>query len=102
MRTLEFDVKGTDISKNAKCNFDGLARNSGNLMARFNLSKEWSGYKIAVSFFKLGEEYPELIKNGSCIIPKKALSWKEFSLQVIGIKDGIIMKTNKLIIKQEG
>lgn len=102
MKVLGFDVNGTDISKNPKCDFDGLVRNSGNLMARFNLSKEWSGYKVAVSFFKLGEEYPELIRNGSCIIPQKALSWKEFSVQVVGIKDGTIMKTNKLIIKQEG
>ena len=102
MRTLEFDVKGTDISKNPKCNFDGLIRNSGNLMAKFNFSKEWSGYKVAVSFLKLGEEYPELIKIGLCIIPQKALTWTEFAVQVVGIKDGSIMKTNKLIIKQEG
>lgn len=102
MRTLEFDVKGTDISKNPKCNFDGLIRGSGNVTARFNLSREWNGFKIAASFFKLGEEFPVLIKNGKCEIPAKTLSWKEFSVQIIGMKNGTVIKTNKLIIKQEG
>lgn len=102
MRILEFDVNGTEINKGRKSDFNKLVKGNGNLTAKFNLSKEWSGYKIAASFFKLGEEFPVLIKNGMCEIPEKALSWKEFSVQIIGIKEGSMMKTNKLLIKQEG
>ena len=102
MRILEFNVNGTVISKNPKCNFEGLVKNSGNLMAKFNFSREWSGFKLAASFIKLGEEFPVLIKNGTCLIPENAITWKEFSVQIVGVKDGEIIKTNKLIIVQEG
>ena len=102
MRVLEFDVINQEIKQSPMSDFSGLMRNSGNLIAKFNLSKEWSGYKVAASFFKLGEEFPEMLKDGKCAIPAKALTWKEFSVQIVGIKDGMIFKTNKLVIKQEG
>lgn len=102
MRVLEFDVINQELIKNRLCDFDNIVKNSGSMIAKFNISKEWSGCKIAASFVKLGDEFPVLIENGVCEIPQKALTWNEFSVQIVGLKDGKFVKTNKLIIKQEG
>ena len=102
MRKLEFDVFNQELKKKESCDFKNIIKNSGGMIAKFNFSREWSGFKVAASFVKLGDEFPVLIKNGICLIPEKALTWKEFSVQVVGVKDGEIIKTNKLIIVQEG
>ena len=104
MRTLLFDVNGQSIQKNKHCDFTGMVKGSkGYLKARFNLSKDWNGCKIAASFFKLGTEYPVIVKNGVCDIPDDALTWKSFSVKLVGMRsDGYMIQTNKLEIKQEG
>ncbi len=102
MRILEFDVNNQEILKNALCDFSKIERNTKGIAAKFNFSREWNDHKIVVSFFKLGEEYPMVLKNGMCRIPDKALTWKEFFVQVTGIKDETMLKTNRLSIKQEG
>lgn len=104
MRVLEFDVNGQKIEKNKNSDFSGIVKGSkGYLKARFNLSREWNGCKIAASFYKLGQEYPVIVNKRVCEIPDEALTWNVFSVRLLGIrKDGYRIQTNKLEVKQEG
>lgn len=104
MRILLFDVNGQSLTANKNSDFSGIVKGSkGYLKARFNLSKEWNGCKIAASFFKLGQEYPAIVKNGVCDIPDEALTWNSFKVQLLGMRPGgYKIQTNKLEVKQEG
>lgn len=102
MRVLEFDVNGQNISKSKNCDFSGLVPGTkGYLSARFNLSHEWSGCKIAASFFSDGKEYAELLKNGICEIPSDALAKNRFGVQITGMKPGYCIKSGRVYVKQE-
>lgn len=56
--------------------------------------------KVAV-FTRLKGQHPAKIIKNKCIIPHEALTWRDFSVQVIGEKDGIRICTNQEIVEQE-
>lgn len=102
MRVLRFIVDGQNIMKDPTCDFTGITAGTvGYLMASFSLSSEWSGCKVAASFWKIDEEYPVVLTNGRCKIPAEALDWDYFDVQLTGIKQGYKIVTNKLRVEQE-
>lgn len=106
MRTLIFDVKGQIIDKNSNCDFSGLvAGTSGYLKARFLFSDDWNGFSKVVGFFsKDNKEFSPCIlsKENECVIPKDALEYHEFKIILYGKKDGVIITTRPITIKQYG
>lgn len=106
MRTLRFIVRDQIIEKDPTCNFSGLIPgSSGYINAEFIFSPEWKGFtKVATFFSAMGTEYtPALLKDGkSCIIPSDALKKRVVKIQILGRKDGVTMKTNKVGIFQSG
>lgn len=106
MRTLRFIVRDQIIEKDPTCDFSGLVPGSvGYLQAEFIFSPEWKGFaKVATFFSSLGKEYtPAMLKDGrTCIIPFEALQKRTIKIQIIGRKEDMIMKTNKVTVFQSG
>lgn len=105
MRTLNFIVKDQIITKDPNCDFGGLVPGTNDyIRAHFSFSPEWDKYgKVATFWSMLGKEYtPQIIMNGTCKIPTEALKKMRFKVQVSGIKDGSIIKTNKVTVCQDG
>ena len=106
MRTLYFDVDKQVISKDPQCDYSNLVVGSeGYLELSFRFSKEWDGFvKVAAFYSPLGREYPprNLADGKSCVIPFEALEKRSFKVQVIGKKNDSRLKTNKLVVHQNG
>lgn len=106
MRILKFIVDGQLIAKDPNCDFSNLIPGtSGYLEASFSFSREWNGCKKAVAFYSpLGMEYPPqmLSDNDRCVIPSKALEKRSFMIQVVGKGEDYKIKTNKIMIFQNG
>lgn len=103
MRILKFMVDGQSIQKDSSCDFKGLVPGTkGYLEAHFQFSDEWKGCKRAAVFTVLGKEHAVPLINGKCEIPEKALTWKIFSIKVVGIRDGYRVTTNKVEVLQDG
>lgn len=106
MRTLKFIVEDQIIKQDPKCDFSNLIPGSeGYLEAEFSFSKEWDGCAKVVGFYSpLGREYPpRVLSDGrTCVIPFEALEKKTFKIQVIGKKNGFKLKTNKVVVYQNG
>lgn len=106
MRTLKFIVEDQIIKPDPSCDFSGLVPGTnGYLRAEFSFSPEWNGYVRVVSFWSpLGREYPpQVLYDGlSCIIPEEALKKRKFKVQVIGKKNELRLKTNKIEVNQNG
>lgn len=101
MRILRFRIEKQRISKSYGCDFSGIVKGtSGYLIASFSFSEEWDGCKKAASFWRLGKEYPALIINGQCEIPKEALTWDNFQVSVTGVCDNFVITTNKITVEQ--
>lgn len=105
MRELRFIVDGQNIRKDENCDFSGIvAGTKGYLQAKFLLPREWQGCIIAASFFLLSQEYPVILgSDGKCEIPKEALIWDYFDVQLTGINNskGYKIVTNKVRVEQE-
>lgn len=102
MRELFFKVNGQKLQKDSNCNFNNIIAGTRNyLVASFLFSSDWSGMSKVAVFKKLDEEYPVKIIKNKCIIPADALTWRNFSVYVIGKKDDSIIKTNSDVILQE-
>lgn len=103
MRILKFMVDDQSIKKDSSCDFKGLVPGTkGYLEAHFQFSDEWKGCKRAAVFTVLGKEHAVPLINGKCEIPEKALTWKIFSIKVVGIRDGYRITTNKVEVLQDG
>lgn len=101
MRVLKFDVSGQSIKKDPDCNFDGIVKGTkGYLQAEFTFDKEWDGCKIAAVFTKYGKEYAAPLKNNVCEIPDEALTYKEFSVKVVGVRNDYRITTNSEKVMQ--
>lgn len=102
MRTLKFIITDQAITKDPDCDFTGIvAGTEGYLRAEFSVSGEWAGCRMAAVFSSLGKEYPQPIKDGSCVIPAEALEWDNFGVRVVGQRDGYRITTNEVKVKQE-
>ena len=103
MRVLNFDVIEQKLQKNPKSDFSGIIRGSrGYLQCSFNLSKEWSGCKIAASFWHYDKEIDAApVINGTCMIPDSVTDYREFEVSLVGIRDSYRITTNRVKIEQE-
>lgn len=106
MRTLSFNVKNQLIEKDTSCDFSGLvAGTSGYLQAKFSFSSEWDGCTKVIGFSsKSGKEFEPCIlpKNNTCNIPDEAVAYHEFQITVFGKKNGCVVTTRPITIKQYG
>lgn len=107
MKTLRFIVDDQIIRKDPNCDdFSGLIPgSSGYVTAVFTFSNEWYGFtKVAAFYSPLGFEYPArlLYDGATCVIPFEALKKRSFKVQVIGQKDDVKIKTNKVAVSQNG
>ena len=85
MRYLDFDVTDQHLSKNTKCNFENIVKNSkGYLVARFNFNQEWNNTRKAAVFKNLGKEYYAAIVDNQCEIPWEALTYNRWKVSVVG------------------
>lgn len=100
-RTLSFIVNGQKIVKDQMCDFTKIVpKTSKYLKAKFSLSGEWLGCKIAASFWCLGKEYAAILNNNECYIPEEALVWSNFSVSLTGVKGDYKITTNRVIVNQ--
>ena len=106
MRKLSFIVNGQVIEKDPKCDFSNLFPGAGGLIeAEFSFSTDWDGCsKVAAFFSPLGKEYPPrvLADGKTCVIPFPALEKRSFKIQILGKKGGERIKTNKVVVNQNG
>lgn len=107
MKTLRFIVDDQIIRKDPNCDdfFSLIPGSSGYVTAEFTFSKEWYGFtKVAAFYSPLGFEYPArlLYDGATCVIPFEALKKRSFKVQVIGQKDDVKIKTNKVAVSQNG
>lgn len=106
MRTLSFNVKNQIIERDPMCDFSGLvAGTEGYLDAKILFSADWDGCKKVVGFYaKDGKEFTPVILSdkNTCHIPDEAVAYHEFSIRVYGKKDGCLITTRPITIKQYG
>ena len=100
-RVLKFKVDKQVIKKEG--DFSGIVKGSqGYLAAEFSFSPDWSGCKVVASFFIDDQEHPVPINNRRCMIPDEVLTGDYFRVQAVGMKNNQIIKTNKVLVRQEG
>ena len=106
MRVLKFLVNGKTITPDPTCDFSGLLPGKEDTMrAEFTFSPEWKNRVKVVAFWSvLDKEYePQVINNnGTCQIPKEALTKVAFKIQIFGKYRGVKTKTNCLTVYQSG
>lgn len=110
MRTLRFIVDNESIKQDPSCDFSGLFPGKNpDVRAEFVFSSEWeNAVKVAAFWSMLDTEYePQVVRDGSCNIPKDALSRASFKIQLLGKKyepalGATTLSTNKLTIRQTG
>lgn len=103
MRILRFIIDGQSISKDPACSFEGLVPGTkGYLKAEFSFSGEWQGCKKAAVFEQLRKEYPVPVIGNACEIPAEALVRSNFSVRVVGERNGYRILTNKVEVRQNG
>lgn len=104
-RVLRFNVNGQVIEKDPTCDFTNLIPGTnGYLTAEFAFSKEWDGCVKVVGFRSGNNEYePKVLRDGRfCIIDEEVLERPMFYIRVIGKKGDFRIKTNEVLIKQNG
>lgn len=104
MRTLKFIVDEQSLRKDPNCDFSGVVKGSkGYLQCSFSFSKEWTGCKVAASFWKYDKEIDAVaVVHGVCRIPDGVTDSRRFGVSLTGVKDGYRITTSKIWIEQEG
>lgn len=106
MRILSFNVKNQIIERDQSCDFSGLvAETSGYLDAKFSFSADWDGCTKVVGFYaKNGKEFEPCVlsKENICHIPDEAVAYHEFFIKIYGKKNGCVITTRPVAIKQYG
>ena len=106
MRILSFNVKNQTIEKDPSCDFSGLVAGSkGYLAVRFTFSDDWDRCSKVVGFFaKNGKEFPPciLLEDNVCRVPDGATAYHEFSMKVYGKRNGCVITTRPIVIRQYG
>lgn len=101
MRVLDFDVNRQIISKSPGCDFSGLvAGTSGYLKARFNFSREWSGYLRVAVFTCRGVEEPRPLIGNMCDVPSEVLLGDSFKVTVVGKRGDDMLTCNTTTVIQ--
>lgn len=105
MRILRFIVDGQIIKQDPECDFSNLVPGtSGYLKAEFIFSSEWDDTVKVAAFWKNGYECPpRILEDGkSCVIPKEALTNRQFKISILGKNEKIRLTTNKIEVVQNG
>lgn len=106
MRTLKFIVEDQILKPDPNCDFSNLIPGTkGYLLAEFTFTSAWGDCAKAVGFWSsFGKEYPpRVLKDGkTCVIPAEALEKRVFKMQVVGVRPGYTITTNKISITQDG
>lgn len=104
MRTLKFIIEGLSIRKDSQCDFSGIVPGTkGYLRAEFDFDYDWSSCKKMVVFSHPSiESIPVRVTNNTCMIPEEVLKYRKFKMEVIGVKTGLRLATNKLEVEQNG
>lgn len=93
-RTLEFKVTGQKITKSG--DFSGLVHGTkGYLEVRFDCSQEWNGCRKAAVFARYEKEYFRPVVNGKAEVPDEIADLRNWTVQLVGEKDGFRILTNK-------
>ena len=102
MKTLPFKVEGQRLKRADASSFTHLVAGSkGYLRASFSFDKDWDGLaRVAVFTVGTKSEYFRL-KNDICDIPDSVTDSASFYVSVVGVKQGAMITTNKIRIKQE-
>ena len=103
MRILNFNANEQRLQKDPESDFTGIIQGSkGYLHCGFNLSKEWSGCKIAASFWHYDKEIDAVpVIGGNCTIPDGVTDYREFEVSLVGVRKGYRITTNRVKIEQE-
>ena len=102
MRVLEFKVDKQHIKQDPNCDFTKIVAGSKNyLKAHYTFSDDWAGYRKAVSFWRGKEEHAVILKDDACMIPEEVLVGRTFMVSVLGMKNGVTLPTNKVLVIQE-
>lgn len=103
MRTLRFCVESQKLRRDPESDFSGIIRGSkGYLQCDFDLSEEWSGCKIAASFWHYDKEIDAApVISGTCMIPDSVTDYREFEVSLVGIRDSYRITTNRVKVEQE-
>ena len=104
-RILRFNVNGQEITRDPTCDFTGMVPGSfGYITAEFNFSKEWDDCVKVVGFRSGPNEYePKILQDGRfCIIDDEVLKRTIFYIHVVGKKKDFRIKTNEVMVKQDG
>lgn len=102
MRELKFIVNEQILEKDESCDFSNIVAGSGGYLAiRVNFSHLWNGFGKVAVFTKLLREYPVILENDYCIIPKEVLNTNKFKVKIIGKKKDVKLTTNSITIEQE-
>lgn len=103
MRTLSFNIRSQQITKDPQCNFTGLVAGTRNyLEACFSFSPEWQDCILVASFWRGNKEYAVRIQDNKCDIPFEVLTGRAFSVSVTGQRGDYRITTNRVYVRQEG
>lgn len=106
MRTLKFVINDQLMSLDPSCDFTGLVPGTeGYMQAEFSFSPEWDNCVKVAEFIGRSDNdcIPQLLKNGkNCLIPAEVLKRHAFGVRVVGKRDKLKLKTNKIIVRQKG
>ena len=105
MRELKFNVSGQHIRPDPACDFSGIVPGSkGYLKAVFTFDSEWAWCEKIAEFRKYDVEKCTSVRltGNSCMIPEEELVNKYFYMNLIGIRPGFRIKTNREKVEQDG
>lgn len=103
MRVLEFNVEGTLLTKERKCNFRDIERGSNKyLRLQFNLDSEWIGKaKVAEVRNVSGVTKLFTVINNVCDLTDDVTNESLFSVRLYGKNGETKLKTNKVYVNQK-
>lgn len=105
MRTLHLKVDGDRCSKDPSSTFVGRRTDVGQLIKiAVSFSQEWDHAIKVMTFYDANHKEctPKEIRDGVCEVPVECLKYNTFYVQVLGKKNGKILKTDTICISQIG
>jgi len=101
MRTLDFSVSGQTVTRVG--DFSSIIKGSkGYLQCRFDLSNEWTTYRIAAIFQYKDQVELVQVENGICNVPDSVTDGDYFLLKLLGVKSANqYFYTETILIEQE-
>lgn len=104
MRILKFIVQNDRITRDPNSNFNDITFDEELIVDFRFIGRGWENtIKVAAFFNADGECPPQKLNDGMyCSVPKEALDSHWFRVQLIGNRNGTIIRTNKIDIVRNG